>query len=53
MQIPGVHTWTDITATTTYANKNLYLHNLTLDQNNKLEMVNIDASQIGQGKLGL
>ncbi|MGH7937086.1 MAG: AsmA-like C-terminal region-containing protein, partial [Bryobacteraceae bacterium] len=53
VQIPGVHTWTDITATTTYANKNLYLHNLTLDQNNKLEMVNVDASQVGQGKLGL
>ncbi|MGH8163268.1 MAG: hypothetical protein ACREP1_02915, partial [Rhodanobacteraceae bacterium] len=48
-----VHTWTDITATTTYANKNLYLHNLTLDQNNKLEMVNVDASQVSQGKLGL
>ncbi|HEY2799493.1 MAG TPA: translocation/assembly module TamB domain-containing protein [Chthoniobacterales bacterium] len=53
MQIPGVHTWTDITATTTYANKNLYLHNLTLDQNNKLETLNVDVSKIGQGKLGL
>lgn len=53
VQIPGVHTWTDITATTTYANKNLYLHNLMLDQNNKFQTVNIDASKIGQGKLGL
>ncbi len=53
VQIPGVNTWTDITATTTYANKNLFLHNLTLDQNNKFETVNIDASKAGQGKLGV
>ena len=53
VQIPGVDTWTNVSAVTTYANKNLYLHNLTLDQNNQLQTVNIDASQIGQGKLGL
>ncbi len=53
LQIPGIHTWTDVTATTTYANKNLYLHNLVLDQDNKLELVNIDASQVAQGKLGV
>ncbi|MBA3832014.1 MAG: translocation/assembly module TamB domain-containing protein [Chthoniobacterales bacterium] len=53
LQIPGVHTWTGITATTTYADKNLFLHNLTLDQENKLQMVNIDASRIGQGKVGV
>ena len=53
VQIPGVNTWTDITATTTYANKNLFLHNLTLDQNNKFQTVNIDASKVAQGKLGV
>ena len=53
VQIPGVHTWTGITGTTTYANKNLYIHNLRLDENNQLETVNLDASKIGQGKLGL
>ncbi len=53
LQIPGVHTWTDVAATTTYANKNLYLHNLVLDQENKLELVNLDASQLAQGKLGV
>jgi autotransporter translocation and assembly factor TamB len=53
VQIPGVHTWTNISATTTYAGKNLYLRNLTLDEENKLEMVNVDASAIGQGKLGV
>ncbi len=53
LQIPGVNTWNNITATTTYAKKNLFLHHLTLDADNKLEMVNIDASQIGQGKVGV
>ena len=51
--IPGVNTWTNITATTTYADKNLFLHNLTLDANNKFETVNIDASQLAQGKVGV
>ena len=53
VQIPGVHTWTNISATTTYAKKNLSLHNLTLDENNRLQVVNVDASKLGQGKLGL
>ena len=53
VQIPGVHTWTNISATTTYANKNLSLHNLTLDENNRLQVVNVDASKLSQGKLGL
>ncbi len=53
LQISGVNTWTDITATTTYANKNLYLHNLVLDAQNKLQTVNLDASKIGQGKVAL
>jgi hypothetical protein len=53
LQVPGVDTWKDIEATTTYANKNLYLHNLTLDQNTHFETVNVDASQIGQGKFSL
>ena len=53
VQIPGVNTWTNISAVTTYADRNLYLHNLTLDQDNQLQTVNVDASRIGQGKLGL
>ncbi|MBA3961691.1 MAG: translocation/assembly module TamB domain-containing protein [Chthoniobacterales bacterium] len=53
LQIPGVNTWSDITASTTYANKNLYLHNLLLDPENKLQTVNVDASQIAQGKVAL
>ncbi|HEY1769818.1 MAG TPA: translocation/assembly module TamB domain-containing protein [Chthoniobacterales bacterium] len=53
LQIAGVHTWTNIHATTTYANKNLYLRDLTLDEKNKLRTVNVDASQIGVGRVGL
>ncbi|MGH8091955.1 MAG: translocation/assembly module TamB domain-containing protein [Chthoniobacterales bacterium] len=53
VQIPGVHTWTDITATTSYGGKSLSLHNLILDENNRLQVVKVDASKIDQGNLGL
>src|SRR5665213_2744559 len=53
VQIPGVHTWTNIHGTTTYADKNLYIHNLTLDDHNQLQVVNVDASKIGEGKVGV
>lgn len=53
LQIPNVHNWTDITATTTYANKNLFLHNLTLDEGHHFQTVNIDLSKARGGKLGL
>jgi len=46
LQIPGVHTWTNITATTSYTNRDLFFRNLTLDQNNQFRVVNLDASQI-------
>ncbi len=51
LQIPNVHDWTDITATTTYANKNLFLRNLTLDEGHHFQTVNIDLSKAGGGKL--
>ena len=53
LEIPNVHNWTDITATTTYANKNLFLHNLTLDEGHHFQTVNIDLSKARGGKLGL
>lgn len=53
VQIPNVHTWTDVTATTTYANKNLFLRNLTLDEGHHFQTINIDASKAGQGKMTL
>ncbi len=53
LQIPNVHSWTEITATTTYAQKNLFLRNLTLDEGHHFQTVNIDASKAGGGKLTL
>ncbi len=53
LQIPNLHTWKDITATTTYANKNLFLHNLTFDEGHHFQTVNIDLSKAGGGKLAL
>ncbi len=53
LQIPNVHTWTDVRATTTYAKKNLFLRNLTLDEGHHFQTVNIDASKAGRGKMTL
>lgn len=53
LQIPNVHDWKNITATTTYANKNLFLKNLTFDEGRHFQTVNIDASKAGGGKLEL
>ncbi|MEP7250135.1 MAG: translocation/assembly module TamB domain-containing protein [Spartobacteria bacterium] len=53
LQIPNVHDWKAITATTTYANKNLFLRNLTFDEGHHFQTINIDASKAGGGKLEL
>jgi autotransporter translocation and assembly factor TamB len=53
LQIPNVHDWTDITATTSYANKNLFLRNLTFDQGHHFQTVNVDLSKARGGKLEL
>lgn len=53
LQIPNVHDWKEITATTNYANKNLFLRNLTFDEGHTFQTVNIDASKAGKGKLEL
>ena len=53
LQIPNVHVWTNITATTTYANKNLFLRNLTLDQGHHFQTINIDLSRADGGKVTL
>ncbi|MBA3543185.1 MAG: translocation/assembly module TamB domain-containing protein [Chthoniobacterales bacterium] len=53
LQIPNVHDWKDITATTTYAKKNLFLRNLTFDEGHHFQTINIDASKAGGGKLEL
>ena len=53
LQIPNLHTWTNVTATTSYTNKNLFLRDLTFDQQNKFQVVNIDASHIRSKALDL
>ena len=53
LQIPNVHDWKDISATTTYANKNLFLRNLTFDEGHHFQTVNIDLSKAGGGKIEL
>ena len=53
LQIPNVHDWRNITATTTYVNKNLFLRNLTFDEGHHFQTINIDASKAGGGKLDL
>ena len=53
LQIPNLHTWTNVSATTSYTNKNLFLRNLTFDQQNKFQVVNVDASRIRSKTLGL
>jgi hypothetical protein len=46
LQIPGLHTWTNVSASTSYANRNLFLRNLTFDQENSFRVINVDASRI-------
>ena len=53
LQIPNLHTWTNVSATTSYTNKNLFLRNLTFDQQNKFQVVNVDASHIRAKALDL
>lgn len=53
LQIPNLHTWMNISATTSYTNKNLFLRELIFDQQNKLRVVNVDASHIGSNALNL
>ncbi len=53
LQIPNVHDWSEITASTTYTNKNLFLRNLTFDEGHHFQTVNIDLSKAGGGKLAV
>jgi translocation-and-assembly-module (TAM) inner membrane subunit TamB-like protein len=53
LQIPNLHRWTNVSATTSYTNKNLFLRNLTFDEQNKFQVVNVDASRIRSRALGL
>jgi autotransporter translocation and assembly factor TamB len=52
LQIPNWHTWTNVTATTSYTNRNLFLRDLVVDERNKFATVNIDASRFRSKLLG-
>ncbi len=53
LQIPSGRSWADVTAQATYENRNLFVRNLNLDEETRIEVVNIDASRIGQNQLDL
>ncbi len=53
LQLASGKTWTGVKAQTTYENRNLFLRNLTLDEQTKLDVVNVDASQIGSNQLAV
>lgn len=51
LQLASGRSWKDVTAQTTYKDKNLFLRDLVLDEKTHLKEVNLDASEIGAGKL--
>ena len=51
LQLASGKSWSDVTAETSYEDRNLFLRNLVLDEQTKLDVVNIDASKIGENKL--
>ena len=53
LQLASGRQWTDIAATTSYENRNLILHDLVLDEQTKLRLVNVDASRLGAKALDL
>jgi autotransporter translocation and assembly factor TamB len=53
LQLPTEQSWTNITAQTSYANKNLILRGLTLNDQDKIGLLNIDASHINAKQLGI
>ncbi|HYY14543.1 MAG TPA: hypothetical protein VE758_08955, partial [Chthoniobacterales bacterium] len=46
LQLPGGEQWTNVSAQTSYADKNLTIRDLFLDERNQFRVINIDASRI-------
>jgi autotransporter translocation and assembly factor TamB len=46
LQIPNADAWRDISAKTSYTNKNLVISGLALDQQNQFRLIAVDASHI-------
>ncbi len=51
LQLANGRSWSDVKAQTTYQDHNLFLRDLILDEKTHLKVVNLDASQVGTGKL--
>lgn len=53
LDIPGIRRWTDISAATTFRNRNLLLEHLAIGPEIALREFNLDASQLDDARLGL
>ncbi len=53
LQLPGTSAWKNISARTSYTNKNLVLGNLVLDEENQFRLLAIDASKLRSKSLEL
>ena len=53
VQIPNGRAWSNVAASTSYENRNLFLRDLVLDEKTKIAVVNLDASRAGANALDL
>ncbi len=53
LQIPSLPAWTNLSAQTTYADRNLSITGLNLDAENKIRLLGVDASRIKSKSIGL
>jgi translocation-and-assembly-module (TAM) inner membrane subunit TamB-like protein len=51
LQLPGADAWRDISAKTSYTNKNLVLSGVVLDEGNQIRLLAFDASHIAARRL--
>jgi len=53
MQLPTAQSWSKISAQTSYANRDLVLRDLILNDQDRIHLFNIDASRIGAKQLSI
>ncbi len=52
LEVPGVRTWNEISAKTSFADRNLVLTDLSLSPEVRIDRLNLDASELGEAVLG-
>ncbi len=52
LEVPGVRTWNQLSAKTSYADRNMVLTDLSLSPEVRIERLNLDASELGEAVLG-